>query len=232
MRVTRKRKQAESIRHRAAAALRDMYHNATPIYPVELHGRTQGFFQDWFYQQAEQEVDYIGDGGAYGGDYHKTLAAPCNGGKFTSERARRYYVAKGLRAMHEERAGCGMRTGMQRNSSMWECISDYGKLHTHGRGGRTLAPDQLVARRGGSGFSIRSDYFEEQPMRKVVEGIAIIEAFNRYVGSWCKGVPEMWEEHIAYEDAEKRAEAAEVSKNEAAERLERGFWACRGVVTA
>lgn len=246
-----KPEQKEMLRERARAALRDMYHNATLPFIRDLHGRSEDHAQSWLDDQCQFEIEYIADGGAYGTDYRKTLAAPCNAGKYHSERAQRYYVAKGMRALQSERADCGAFTGwkvmenaalyyghgiireqLARNDALWECIGEYGTLYQWGRGGRTLAPNDLIAQRGGSSFSIREDYADEMQPAALVDFIRVIESFNRYVGDWCKGVPEMWREHCAEQDAEARAEKARIAAAKAKETRERNYWAFRGMVTA
>jgi hypothetical protein len=190
-----KAEQHELIRERARAALRNLYHNATINYPRDLHGRSEDYAQQWIEDAAQFEVEYIADGGPYGRNYRATLAAPCNAGRYKSERARAYYVAKGMRDMREESAG-----------HAWQNITDFGKLYSWGRGGRTLAPENLIEQRGGGAFSIREDYADEMPISSVVDLIRIVESFNRYVESWCAGVPEMWDEHCKELAAEERAE--------------------------
>jgi len=48
---------------------------------------------------------------------------------------------------------------------------------------------------------------------------------------WCAGVPEMWREHCAEEDAEARAEKARAAQAKAKETRERNYWAARDVQT-
>lgn len=240
--------QKEILRERARNALRDLYHNATPSYPRDFGPRADSF-EDWFQDAARFEIEYIADGGAYGTNYRKTLAAPCNAGKYKSEKARAYYIAKGMRAMRAERDDCGAFTGwrimenaalyyghgiireqLARNDARWENISEYGGLYTWGRGGRTLAPDGLINSRG-CGFSIREDYADEMQPAALVEFIRDIESFNRYVLAWCKAVPSMWREHCADVDAEELAEKRATAARKAKETRERNYWACRDVVT-
>lgn len=242
--------QKEILRNRARAALADLYRNATPSYPRDFGPRAD-IFDSWLADAAQFEIEYIADGGAYGGDYRKTLEAPCNAGKYQSEKARTYYVAKGMRAMRAERADCGAFTGwrimenaalyygrgiireqLQRNDCLWETITDYGELYQWGRGGRTLAPKDLVSQRGGSSFSIREDYTDEMQPAALVDFIRVVESFNRYVGAWCAGVPSMWREYCAKLDAEEKRERDSIKASKAKETKERNYWACRDVVTA
>jgi hypothetical protein len=220
----------ELLRERARDALRALYHNATPDFPRDLRGRTEDYAQAWFDDAAEQEIDYLRGGGAYGRDYRKTLAADCNAGRYKSERARAYYVAKGMRAMHAERADCGAFTGWNalenaalfygrrivraqdsnRNNAQWERIGEFGQLYQYGRGGRTLAPDGLIRQHGGSSFSVREDYADDLSRAEVVDLIRVLESFNAYVETWNgrENLEYMWREHCDTEDAEEERQAA------------------------
>lgn len=183
-----------AIRARAARAVAALYHNATPTYP-RLDDAEAERFNDWFEDAARQEIDYIQSGGAYGQNYHRTLSARCNAGRYTSVAAQRRYVAKGLRAMAEDRA----------RFAAWEWTSErFGELFQWGRGGRTLAPSKLVEQRGGSSFRLVRDYFDGCTIRETVEGIRILESFNQHVAGWCRAVPEMFKEETEA-DAEEAA---------------------------
>jgi len=242
---------------RAESALQNLYHNATPNYPRDFYGRTEDYFQSWFEDLAQFEIEYLANGGAYGGNYRATLAAPCNAGKYHSEAAKRRYIAHGLRTQAAERTDCGALTGwramelaagntalkrklaktygkasLSRNDSFWECITDYGKLYQWGRGGRTLAPNDLITQHGGSSFSAKEDYAADMAPAALVDLIRIIESFNRHVGAWCASVPEQWREHCASEDAEEKAAKQRTTIRKAKETRERNYWAARDTVTA
>lgn len=63
-------------------------------------------------------------------------------------------------------------------------ITEYGELYTWGRGGATLAPDNLI-NNSGCGFSLKKgDDFEEKSNSELVEMVQIIDAFNEYVQHW------------------------------------------------
>lgn len=82
-------------------------------------------------------------------------------------------------------------------------ITEYGKLYQWGRGGRTVAPNDLVNQRGGSGFRIKdSSYFEETSNKELTDMIQVIEAFNHYVESWCnaKSIQSMYDSYLEYEE--------------------------------
>lgn len=241
----------QAIRDRAIRALGDMYHNATLPCIRDLHGRSEDDAQSWIDIACQLEIEYMRDGGAYGTDFRKTLAAPCNAGKFTSEKARRYYVARGMRKMTHERNDCGAVTGWyllenaalfygrgivravdsKRNNALWDRIGEYGNLYQWGRGGRTLAPDGLISQRGGSSFIIREDAATECSIADCIELIRIVESFNRYVTAWCAYVPRMWDEYCADADAEALAEKRAAAARKAKETRERNYWACRDVMT-
>lgn len=249
----------ERLNARAESALRAMYHNATIDYPRDTCGRSDDYFQSWLEDQCANEFDYLQHGGAYGDNYRATLAAPCNAGKYKSPAAQRRYIDKGMRDMAAERADCGMLTGwrmlelaagnsklrkmlhghlahnggreLTRNNSLWERATEYGDIVQYGRGGRTLAPSQFLRHTGGGGYCILADAGEEMSAAAVVELIQIIESFNRYIGAWCAGVPEMWREHCAEEDREAHYAKVRASVRKGKETRERNYWAARDSVT-
>lgn len=180
-----------AIRARAERAVLSLYHAATPRYPRDVPERDVDTFQSWFDDAAMFEVEYLNDGGPYGRDYARTLAANCNAGRFKSDAARRYYIRKGLTAMARDIA-----------RSPADRITDFGTLYTWGRGGRTLAPEGLVRQRGGGAFAMRGDWHEEMPIADVVQGIRTIEAFTAYVEAWCAGVPDMWAGYVSENTAD------------------------------
>lgn len=183
-----------AIRNRAERAVSALYHNATPTYP-RLDDFAAKRFDDWFEDAARHEIDHINEGGSTPGDYAATLAHPANGGRYASPAARRRYVAKGLAERDLDRA----------KYAPWEWTTHlFGELYQWGRGGRTLAPEKLVKARGGSSFSLQTDYFEDQPIREVTHAIRVLESFNEHVRDWCKSVPDMFKEETEA-DAEEAA---------------------------
>lgn len=227
-----KRKQRDALYARAERAISDLYHNATPRYP-RLDDEDAERFQAWFEDAAAQEIEYLRDGGANGRDPRKTLEHPANAGRYKSAKTRAYYVAKGMRAIRAEQDDCGALTGwyvlelaagnqalarmlrrvyksapkdMRRNDALWERITDYGQLYQYGRGGRTLAPDDLVKMGGGSAFGVREASARELSYAAAVELVRVLESFNAYVAAWCKSVPEQWAELERERKAEERAE--------------------------
>lgn len=240
--------QKDAIRARADHAVADLYHNATLPYFPELYGRTEDYAQSWLEDTCQWEIEYLRDGGAYGKNYRKTLAADCNAGRYRSERARAYYIAKGMRERTAEQNDCGMLTGWRvlelaagnetlrralakhgatrRNDAMWERITEYGKLYQYGRGGRTLAPDGLWNDRGGPKWAA-----EEHSIADCVELIRIVESFNRYVTAWCSSVPEQWREHCAEEDAQALTDKRRAAAAKETETRERNYWNARDVMT-
>jgi hypothetical protein len=178
----RKLDRQKAIRARAARAIAALYHNATPTYPAGLDDLTSRRFDAWFADYAADSIAHLNDGGAYGRDYAATLAAPCNAGRYASEAARRYYVAKGLRAMRMDRATT--------QGGLAERITQYGRLYTYGRGGRTLAPDRLIRTFGGSSFCPDERHADGLPLADVVDLIRTVEAFNASVRAWNEGLPD------------------------------------------
>lgn len=226
----RKHQHHAAIRARAERALGDLYHNATPHYP-SLDDDESERFQSWFEDAAGFEIDYLRSGGAHGKDYRKTLEHPANAGRYKSERARNYYVQREMRQMAEERARCNALDSCEHpTNALWECITDYGELYQYGRGGRTLAPDDLIKHRG-SGFTIREDAHEDMPIRDVVRLVQVLESFNRYVNDWCNSVPEQWREYIEEERAQERAEKLAAWRKALKEARERRHWERRDVPT-
>lgn len=177
-----------AIRNRARNALLNLYHNATPHYP-SLDDSQARQFESWFEDAAQFEIEYMSDGGAYGNNYAKTLRANCNAGKYNSTATQNRYIAWKMRSMREDRSKEGA----------WECICEFGKLYQYGRGGRTLAPNKLIRNGGGNRFSIIEDYVEETCIEYTTRFIKIVESFNAFCESWCKSVPEQWDEYYKEE---------------------------------
>lgn len=222
----------EAIRERARRAISNLYHNATVDYPScptrELADRCWAWFDD----AASFEIQYLNDGGAYGKDYQKTLRADCNAGKYKSQKARDYYVRKGMREMREEIERCNKLDSREHAvNAMWQYITDYGRLYTWGRGGRTLAPEGLVKQHGGRGFTVDQEYAVDLPIANVVRLTRVVESFNHYVHDWCKDVPRMWQDQLDYERAERNAERKARKERAKKEAAERRFWAERDVAT-
>jgi hypothetical protein len=185
----------QEIKDRAERAILDMYHNATLPYswdedPAELIN-----FEYWLADRNESEIDYLQSGGAYGNDYAATLRAPCNGGKYKSLGTQAYYVRKGLREQTRDR----------NKYARWERISNYGTLYQWGRGGRTLAPDSLIRKRGGSSFSPNTGVIDDMNAESVTDLIQTVESFNAAVKGYCDSLPEVWKEDLQ----EQRDEAEE-----------------------
>lgn len=178
----RKQRQRQALADRCDRALDDMYHNATPSYP----DTDSKHFLPWFEGVASSEIDYINDGGAYGGNYRRTLEHNAASKGLTGDAAW-YYVRKGMRDMRRERE----------KYARWENITEFGKVYQWGRGGRTLAPDGLIKQGGGSSFCINDDFLYGWNIASIVELTLVVEAFNAYVEAWCKSVPSMWAEYEA-----------------------------------
>lgn len=200
----------QALLSRARAAVAALYHNASPAWPAPGDfGRYESEFFDWLGDEARHEIEYMNDGGAYGADYRATLGAECNAGRYSSEAARRRYIAKGLRAMELDRA----------RGQLWEIAAqEFGTLYQYGRGGRTLAPDSLIKSYGGSSFGPKRDalawrestgsgWGEGYTAAGLTRAIQILESFNEHVRTWCEGVPEMWADYTREREADEAAAA-------------------------
>lgn len=200
---TNKAKNRAAVNARLMRAFKNLYHNATPTYP-RVEDDKQELFQAWFEDVASSEIDYINDGGAYGLDYRKTLMASCNAGRYASEAARSFYVRNGMRKMREERA-------------LWETVrEEFGRVYQWGRGGRTLAPENLMD--GRSRF--KADAFEEYSYAGKIIALRILESLNDYVEAWNRDIPNQWREYLA-----------DVQELEEHESNEIAHWAARDVQT-
>lgn len=188
--------QREALEARALSALERLYHLATPAYPTDF-GPYAADFDSFVSEQGAADIEWLNDGAGYGRNYAATLAAPCNAGRFASEWARRYYVAKGMRTMRRD---LDARPYAQ-------TVEMFGNLYTWGRGGRTVAPDGLIRQRGGSSFGMKRDAFEEMSAERLTQAVRVVEAFGDFVERWNKGIPEMWAEHTADRAANESGEA-------------------------
>ncbi len=82
-------------------------------------------------------------------------------------------------------------------------IVEFGKLHTWGRGGRTVAPLQLVDSRGGGYFRIKgADYFTDMSNAALTDMIQVLEAFNKYVKDWnsLENLTALWQDYLDNKD--------------------------------
>lgn len=200
----RKAERHAAIRARCSRAIANMYHNATPTYPrVEPDDEDRA--QAWYEFTAQYEIKYLNGGGAYAptvAKYRAILERNARD-KYTSPAARARYIARGMAQMREERAGV----------AAWERINEWGTLYQWGRGGRTLAPADMVRECGGSSFALKvHEYDDGYSIADVVDAIRVFESFNTYVKSWCRGVPDMWEESERDRKAQEEEEAAEAEE--------------------
>lgn len=88
-----------------------------------------------------------------------------------------------------------VKLGFQANERYFWLVSritEYGKIYQYGRGGRTLAPQQLVSRNG------RSETEQDLNAADSIEMIQILEAFNHYVAQWNSkaNIKAMWKEEV------------------------------------
>lgn len=171
----------QALRDRAENALLNLYHNATPSWPQFANDKEAKIFWDWLHDQASFEIEHLNGGGVYGSNESMKKYFM---GKYASDKAGRYAFRRYLKNKAWE----------QEKYARHELITEYGKLYTWGRGGRTLAPNGLIRQGGGSSFSIDTSKAEEASYADLTELILIVEAFNAYVEAWNKGIPEMFKE--------------------------------------
>ena len=248
-----------AIRKRAEEAIRDLYHNATVNYPRINDDAESKRFESWFQSAAEFEIEYIQDGGASPGDYRKTLSAPCNAGKYKSERARKYYIRKGLRDQRLERADCGIMTGWrvlelaagnketrrvfnQHYAKHYPAGTSYARMRNNALWERAREYGKIYTYGCGGRTLAPCDLYddrrrakwdpEEHSIADCVELIRIVESFNRYVRAWCHSVPEQWAENESERIATEKREKAQRAARKAKETKERNYWNARDVVTS
>lgn len=109
------------------------------------------------------------------------------------------YVSEGLGATAKEWSRA-KRLGFTHNERYFWLVSritEYGKLYTYGRSGRTLAPHHLV-KNTGIGFRIKDTDGLTDNFGDLVELIQVVEAFNHYVEQWNsrENLKALWEAHI------------------------------------
>lgn len=78
-------------------------------------------------------------------------------------------------------------------------ILNYGKVYSWGRGGRTVAPEDLIKQRGGSSFSIKTIEDLEMSPLEFRELYKTLNEFNNMVEEFCKHQPKACLEFIREE---------------------------------
>jgi hypothetical protein len=168
-------------------ALRELYHNATPHHPYKLiPDKLHDRYWDWFNSAAGFELDYIKDN------------LGCTEEEYKKAKKKGWPCLK------------------ERHFYLVSRITEYGKLYSWGRGGRTIAPDGLVNERGGSSFGIKNaDNFEEYSNESLTDMIQVIEAFNQYVAQWNsrENLSSMWQEEAKEKLYELSGEAKTIRKS-------------------
>lgn len=204
-----KQQRHDAIRERAADAIRDMYHNATPVFPILDDDEAEHCWQ-WFGDAARDEIDYIASGGAYN-DRPTDTTADFVAGKYANPKTAAYARRRYMQNKQLERARCNrLDSRDDATNAHWEKITSYGKLYTWGRGGRTLAPDDLVKQGGGGSFGMKESIPDDLSISDCVELIQIVESFNRHVADWCESVPDMWREYSQEQTEAENTTAARV----------------------
>ena len=69
-------------------------------------------------------------------------------------------------------------------------ILNYGPVYQYGRGGRTVAPESLINRRGGGSFSIKNVEQLENENFDLEQLLKDLKEFNDFVIQWCKITPD------------------------------------------
>lgn len=100
-----------------------------------------------------------------------------------------YFAIEALRSKldytdKEMRRGAWLGNKHMREMLLVTKITEYGELYTWGRGGATLAPDNLINNSGCVFTLKKGDDFEEKSNSELVEMVQIIDAFNEYVQHW------------------------------------------------
>ena len=65
-------------------------------------------------------------------------------------------------------------------------------VYTYGRGGRTVAPAKWIDQRGATANMMTGPALELSNAR-ASDLLRIVDAFNAYIGTWCRNVPARWE---------------------------------------
>lgn len=176
----------EKLLNRAEQAINDMYHNATPSIPHCQNDYESDLFWAWFQDLAEIELGYIQGGGAHGGESVVDFVASKYKTSKAQALAKKYYRQKV--ALERSKYAC------------YENIIDYGKLYSYGRGGRTIAPDDLVVERLGHFQRANTDYLDDCTNSELTDLIKAVESFNQYVNDWNNSIGEQWAEYVREND--------------------------------
>lgn len=168
----------DKLKNRALEAMQNIYHNATPSYPSLDSDYECDLFESWFSDHASYEIQILNDGGAHGGESTKQFVmSKWKSGAAHFMAGRLYVKRRDIEIMRY---------------APYENITEYGKLYTYGRGGRTLAPENLMTGRGNLNESI----IDEMRSSELTRFCIIVESFNKMVGNWNKEVPNMFKEAI------------------------------------
>lgn len=171
----------ELLFNRAIQAASSMYHNATPVYISPQNDKEAHMINEFIADQGEGEIDHIHGGGAHGGDSTTDFVANQYKTKEAQRIARRCYVVR--------------RDIEVSKYALYERIINYGTLYTYGRGGRTLAPSDLVDTRQGHMQRPNMDFLESLTRGGLTELILVVESFNKYVKDWNNSLDTLWNEY-------------------------------------
>lgn len=143
------------------------------------------------------------------------------------------YISDGLGGTnkeYEKERKKGWPNKGEREAWLVSRITEFGKLYTWGRGGRTLAPNGLINMRGGSSFGIKSACtWDEYSNEHLTDMIQVIEAFNDYVQRWNskENLARMWQKECQHERSELASSAKDT--RQALRKLARDAKALAGI---
>lgn len=187
---TRKQEQRQALRDRLEEALQSLYHNATPNHPMDADDDD---YWPWFEDTARFEIEYMQSGGPYS---HPRGEAGMHGHWWTHVKTP-MDIARPTGMFHEpyNKPGEYPYVDQPSRNDYWVWASEYGKLYQYGRGGRTLAPANLMKRSGyGDEHPKHADDFADDSYADRVELIQVLESFNAYVRQWNAGVADLYHE--------------------------------------
>lgn len=162
------------LQERAAQAVKDMYHNATPYYP-DVDEEDLSMFKIWFDGEVTNALDEINHP-PYRQIPEPTLFSDDSGESRELQvrvRYKQYYADRYYR-LHP-----------------WMKIRNYGVVQLLGRGGRTAAPDGLI-RNLYNGMGLFIPNLRQWSIEELTDLANTVEYFNEYVVQWCDEVDERW----------------------------------------
>lgn len=99
------------------------------------------------------------------------------------------------------------------NESDAEIVAMFGPVYSHGRSGRTLAPEGLVKEKGGGAFALNLDSLFGLNTAELTRAVKLVEDFGERVRVWNVDVPYQWAEETACRAEFDRNEARHILTN-------------------